>query len=73
MAHSLLVPLLRAQPFRPIEFHLSDGRSIRVEHPENCLLTKTSLVIDAGDDHLSTISLLHIVSAKHADPNVVGG
>lgn len=26
--------MLRAQPFRPFEIHLADGRSLPVNHPE---------------------------------------
>ena len=64
MAYSVLRDLFDARPFRPVELTTSDGRTFRVTHPENLLLTKTLLVVRKGEESVELLSLLHIVSAN---------
>jgi len=41
-------------PFRPFVLHMSDGRSLRVRHPELLAIApsgRTAVVIEADDSH----------------------
>ena len=40
---------LRLRPFCPIRFHLSDGSSYDVRHPELALVTSREVIIALGD------------------------
>ena len=37
--------LLRARPFEPIEFGLSDGRSVLVRHPEQVAVSRRKMFV----------------------------
>jgi hypothetical protein len=37
--------LLRARPFEPIEFGLSDGRSVLVRHPEQIAVSRRKMFV----------------------------
>lgn len=59
--------LLRAKPFRPLTVHLADGRHFDVKHPEQALLSRSTLVFGVGEDQeyniadrFEHIALLHI-------------
>jgi hypothetical protein len=54
----------KAQPFRPFELHMADGRSLRVDHPE-FLATSPSgrtAVVYLPDDRLEIVDLLLVSS-----------
>lgn len=55
----------RAQPFRPFDLSLTDGRSIRVRSPENIFIPpqaqRTFIVAESGEEY-RIIDLLHVSS-----------
>ena len=40
-----LLELLRERPFEPIDVSLSDGRSIRIRHPDQAVVTNRKLFV----------------------------
>jgi hypothetical protein len=54
---------IRNDPFRPFKIH-TDGRSIRVTHPEQILLTvdKSTAVVAQPDGHLALVDVTQISS-----------
>jgi hypothetical protein len=55
--------LLGARPFRPFDVVMSSGQRHSVRHPENALLTKSSMMITNPEvDTFVVVSLLHITS-----------
>lgn len=58
---------LQNTPFRPFNIH-TDGRVIRVQHPEQVLITpnKTTAVVAGSDDSLAILDLDHISSLSVA-------
>ena len=70
MAYSVLHDSLYRKSFRPLDLSISDGRTFSIQHPENFLLTKNTLVIKTisdDEEHLHHMSLLQIVSADSVD------
>lgn len=58
--------ILQAQPFRPFDIHLADGRSLPVEHPEAVAITPPGRTIGVGlaDDTIEIVDLLLVTSLK---------
>jgi hypothetical protein len=57
--------MLRAQPFRPFDIHLADGRSIPVNHPEFVGETPSGRIIGVGTvDGIEVVDLLLVTSLK---------
>lgn len=60
-----LKELLSTRPFEPLEIQLSSGQTIMVKHPENVLLTKTTLIVaDPEKDVSKWCSIGHIVAVQ---------
>ena len=63
-----ILTLLRAQPFVPFRFHLSNGTTYEIRHPEFVMVGRSSLVIglprpnarEPVYDRFVTVALLHI-------------
>jgi hypothetical protein len=57
--------MLRAQPFRPFDIRLADGRSISVNHPEFVGETPSGRIIGVGTAHgFEIVDLLLVTSLK---------
>lgn len=58
-----------ARPFRPFVMHLTDGRSVRVLHPEFLSHSPSgrSLTVYALDESAETLDILHVVSIEAAN------
>jgi uncharacterized protein YqcC (DUF446 family) len=57
--------LLSARPFEPVEVELSSGQVWTITHPENVLVTKSTLVVvDPPTDMVQWISLIHVVAVR---------
>jgi hypothetical protein len=62
---------LRRQPFVPLRFHLSDGKSYDVKHPEMVFLTRSWMYVGiesklgsgVAEDH-DLVSLMHVVRVE---------
>ncbi|MEM9364712.1 MAG: hypothetical protein AAGD07_01875 [Planctomycetota bacterium] len=56
--------LLSAEPFVPFVVTMSNGRTYRVGHPENAVLSKHFLVVVSGEENedIDNLYLLHIAS-----------
>jgi len=52
---------LRAEPFRPFELCLADGRRVPVKHPEFVALSQLAVVVLDEDSFSKTIEPLLIV------------
>jgi hypothetical protein len=61
--------MLRAQPFRPFDVRLADGRTIRVDHPDFAMMSRSgrTVAVYTQDDHFKVIDLLLVVSLDTAD------
>lgn len=55
-----LKKLHESRPFRPFEFHLADGRALRVDHPEFLARSPSgrTAVLYGADDSFEIIDLL---------------
>ena len=54
--------MLRAEPFRPFEIHLADGRSLSVDHPEFVGQAPSGRTISVGQvDGFEIVDLLQNV------------
>jgi len=58
--------MLRAEPFRPFDLHLADGRSLPVEHPEAVAISPPGRTIGVGlkDGTIEIVDLLLVTSLK---------
>lgn len=58
--------LHRAQPFRPFDIHLADGRALAVTHPEQLAQSQSgrTIAVARPDDVIETVDLLLVVSLK---------
>lgn len=58
--------LHRAQPFRPFDIHLADGRALTVTHPEQLAQSQSgrTIAVARPDDVIETVDLLLVVSLK---------
>ena len=50
--------------FKPFALHLSDGREIKIAHPEFILVGKGVVAVLREDDLVETLDPLHIVSVE---------
>jgi hypothetical protein len=59
---------LRAAPFTPFVIHLSDGRALKVNHPDFVWMPKPATVFyfDEADGASERLNVLHIVSVLGA-------
>ncbi len=58
----------RAQPFRPFQINLADGRNFAVRHPEFVMRTKAGRTIAVSEDDgdgIEMIDLLLVTSLGH--------
>jgi hypothetical protein len=55
-----------ARPFRPLEIHLADGRTLTVAHPEMLVQSQTGRTIGVAhpDDTIETIDLSLVTKIK---------
>jgi hypothetical protein len=59
-----------AAPFRPFKLHLSDGRTVSIDHPEQLLVYRNSVVVAQRDkdgelpERGERFSILHITSLE---------
>jgi hypothetical protein len=62
MTANQLIDLMNRSPFTPLEIHLSDGASIRVEQPYQIATTRNSptCVIYEGDERMRFVSYRNI-------------
>ena len=67
--------LLHRQPFRPFRFHLTDGRTFDIRHPEMILVLRGAVDIGLTDgtestipDRVERVSLIHVVSVEELQP-----
>jgi len=67
--------MIQAQPFRPFNIHLADGRSLPVEHPEVVAITPSGRTIGVGvSDAIEIVDLLLVTSLKpHSNGSRRGG
>ncbi|MBL8799568.1 MAG: hypothetical protein JNM56_37140 [Planctomycetia bacterium] len=64
---------LRRQPFVPLRFYLSDGKTYEVKHPEMVFLTRSWMYVGVesklgsgvAEDH-DLVSLMHVVRVELA-------
>lgn len=59
---------LRQTPFTPFDLCLSDGRRIRVEHPDFVALGGSVVLVTDLNDHVQRVDSLHVVSLDDAPP-----
>lgn len=66
MTADALRQLLRAQPFRPFDIHLADGRSLAVAHPDFVALEPSGRTIAIGveSNGFELVDLLLVTSLK---------
>jgi hypothetical protein len=62
--------LHQAQPFRPFDILLANGRTFAVEHPEFLAQSQTgrTIAVADSDDALAIVDLLLVVSLKPRRP-----
>jgi hypothetical protein len=68
IAHELL-SRQKQEPFTPFKIHMSDGRDVEIEHPEQMLVYRNSVVVarrENGDlpERGEKFSVLHITSLE---------
>jgi hypothetical protein len=54
----------QAQPFRPFDIHLADGRSLPVRHPECLALSGRTIGVGVDDGTIEVVDLLLVTSLK---------
>ena len=60
-----LKKLLALRPFEPVEVELSSGQVLTITHPENVIVTKSTLVVvDPPTDTVQWTSLIHVVAVR---------
>jgi hypothetical protein len=66
MTNEQLRKMHSAQPFRPFDIHLADGRSLPVDHPEFLSQSPTGRTIAVGlpDGTHEVVDLLLVTSLK---------
>lgn len=64
--------LHQAQPFRPFEMHLADGRMLTVGHPEVLAISPAGRTVSLAhpDGVFEIIDLLLVISLKSRDGSV---
>jgi hypothetical protein len=66
--------MLSRRPFQPVRVTLSSGQSYEIRHPENALLTRTTLLVgvdetpDGVPAEFKILSLLHVTSMEPITP-----
>jgi hypothetical protein len=62
MTAALMIALMNRTPFEPLEIHLSDGTSIRVEHPFNIATGQDSpaCIIYQDDNQMRIVAYRNI-------------
>jgi hypothetical protein len=52
-------------PFEPVEVELSSGQIFTIEHPENAIVLKNTLVVaDPETDTVQWASLIHVAAVR---------
>jgi hypothetical protein len=64
----MLRELLAADPFRPFVVCLTDGRKLRVDHPDFLLITPSGRLVWEGrtENEFAMAMPLHVTGIKHA-------
>lgn len=62
-----LVLLLRQTPFQAFEVNLSSGETLRIEQPEQAMLTNTGLYVAQGEA-TERIAIRHITHLTLLEP-----
>ena len=61
--------MLRIQPFRPFEVHLSNGEVHEVRHPENAIVMKSNLLLAYPEkDSFVFCALSHVSNVQPLQP-----
>ena len=56
---------LSLRPFEPVEVELSSGQVLTITHPENVIVTKSTLVVvDPPTDMVQWTSLIHVAAVR---------
>jgi hypothetical protein len=71
MTANQLIDVMNRSPFTPLEIHLSDGVSIRVEQPYQIATTRNSptCVIYEGDERMRFVSYRNITEVITSSVN----
>jgi hypothetical protein len=57
--------LLAVRPFEPLDVELSSGQVFAIRHPENVIVTKSTLVVTEPEtDTVQWVSLIHVVAVR---------
>lgn len=58
--------MVNAQPFRPLDIHLADGRKVHVKHPEFIATSPSgrTAIVFYEDEAFEIIDVLHITSIE---------
>jgi hypothetical protein len=70
--------LLSQRPFRPFRLVMSSGQSYEVRHPEMAMLTRTDLLVGAGEleegvpAEFRICALLHVASVEPIPAGAAG-
>lgn len=66
-----IMELLRRQPFVPLRFHMTDGRTYDIRHPDSVIVLRQALDIGVVSDpdtgvaeRVQRCSLLHVVRVE---------
>jgi hypothetical protein len=66
MTTQQLKSMLNAQPFRPFDIHMANGRSLPVRHPELVFITPggRTIGVSVHEDAIEIIDLLLVTSLQ---------
>ncbi len=74
IAPAQLLTYIKAEPFRPFQFHVASGKTFDIRHPETVKVGKTFLLffsLAEGEtevvDQWESVSLMLIESISHLD------
>jgi hypothetical protein len=70
-----VLELLRARPFKPFKISLSDGQQYEVRHPDNAIVSRSTLLVgipgprgpDGPVARVVTCALVHITRMEALD------
>ena len=70
MTSDRLEEMFKAQPFRPFDIRLADGRAVRVQHPEFIARSPSgrTAVVFQPDDSMTVIDVFLAVRLDKAPP-----
>ncbi len=73
--------MLRTQPFRPFRISLSDGQQYEVRHPDNAIVSRSTVLVgvpgprgpDGPAERVVTCALVHITRMEALDGASMAG